>query len=318
MINAHRSDIWKSDVEKSVELYNRWFMEFAPAVYEKTRIKVASDVQKALEVLDNLMHITPEALIENPTIIPVLRMCTSPPLARDRLTGLAGLTPSLLVTLENTNALPPRMKHTEIMRNFQAICFVISNLLDKNIFTWLDKRKQPSSQEIINASRIVADRLCAAVANPIIKNAQEKRQLDLIEQYLNRLGYKKLSDSVPFEKMPRGTYCFRMNIPVILSENEGTTVNLPIDVVIRRRYAAKDEFPILIECKSAGDFTNTNKRRKEEAIKMIQLRKTYGNKAKLYLFLCGYFDIGYLRYEAAEGLDWIWEHRIEDMEQLKL
>ena len=31
------------------------------------------------------------------------------------------------------------------------------------------------------------------------------------------------------------------------------------------------------------------------------------------LFLCGYFDTGYLGYEAAEGIDWIWEHRIEDM-----
>ena len=34
--------------------------------------------------------------------------------------------------------------------------------------------------------------------------------------------------------------------------------------------------PILIEAKSAGDFTNTNKRRKEEATKVHQLRATYG------------------------------------------
>ena len=27
---------------------------------------------------------------------------------------------------------------------------------------------------------------------------------------------------------------------------------------------------------------------------------------------------GYLGYEAAEGIDWIWEHRIEDMEHLGL
>jgi hypothetical protein len=27
------------------------------------------------------------------------------------------------------------------------------------------------------------------------------------------------------------------------------------------------------------------------------------------LFLCGYFDSGYLGYEAAEGIDWIWAHR---------
>ncbi len=34
------------------------------------------------------------------------------------------------------------------------------------------------------------------------------------------------------------------------------------------------------------------------------------------LFLCGYFDSGYLGYEAAEGTDRIWEHRISDLHQL--
>ena len=67
-----------------------------------------------------------------------------------------------------------------------------------------------------------------------------------------------------------------------------------------------------VECKSAGDFANTNKRRKEEAMKMTQLKATYGEDISFILFLCGYFDTTYLGYEASEGIDWIWEHRIED------
>ena len=63
------------------------------------------------------------------------------------------------------------------------------------------------------------------------------------------------------------------------------------------------------------ETTNTNKRRKEEAVKIQQLRKTYGNKIAFDLFLCGYFDSGYLGYEAAEGIDWVWEHRIDDLAQ---
>ena len=78
------------------------------------------------------------------------------------------------------------------------------------------------------------------------------------------------------------------------------------------------KIPVLIEAKSAGDFTNVNKRRKEEATKIRQIRGTYGEKARFVLFLCGYFDSGYLGYEAAEGIDWIWEHRIEDVEKLGL
>lgn len=64
----------------------------------------------------------------------------------------------------------------------------------------------------------------------------------------------------------------------------------------------KDRLPILIEAKSAGDFTNTNKRRKEEAIKIQQLQAAYGENVPFVLFLCGYFGSDYLGYEAAEGI----------------
>ena len=79
--------------------------------------------------------------------------------------------------------------------------------------------------------------------------------------------------------------------------------------------AKPGDFPALFEAKSAGDFTNTNKRRKEEAVKMHQLKRTYGPNIAFDLFLCGYFDSGYLGYEAAEGIDWVWEHRINDLEK---
>ena len=34
---------------------------------------------------------------------------------------------------------------------------------------------------------------------------------------------------------------------------------------------------------------------------------------QLNLFLCGYFDGAYLGYVAAEGIDWVWGHRINDL-----
>ena len=46
---------------------------------------------------------------------------------------------------------------------------------------------------------------------------------------------------------------------------------------------------------------------------VCQLTKKYGRGIEFMLFLCGYFDSGYLGYEAAEGIDWVWEHRIEDL-----
>jgi type II restriction enzyme len=103
-----------------------------------------------------------------------------------------------------------------------------------------------------------------------------------------------------------------MNVPVQL-ESDANTVNIPVDVIIMSQSSRAGDLPLFVEAKSAGDFTNTNKRRKEEAMKIAQLRNTYGTSARFILFLCGYFDSGYLGYEAAEGIDWVWEHRIDDL-----
>jgi hypothetical protein len=154
------------------------------------------------------------------------------------------------------------------------------------------------------------------MADPIIRNAQERRQLQMIGDYLKHKGYKQKPHppTKPLTEMEPGTFTFRMNVTV----GEATKVKIPIDVVIQRKAPRASRLPILVEAKSAGDFTNVNKRRKEEAKKMSQLKAHFGAGVEFILFLCGYFNAGYLGYEAADGMDWIWEHRIEDMAQLGL
>jgi hypothetical protein len=107
-------------------------------------------------------------------------------------------------------------------------------------------------------------------------------------------------------------------VPALATDDGEKRVNIPVDVAVRAKTAKARELPVCIEAKSAGDYTNVNKRRKEEAQKMSQLRRTYGDRVKYLLFLCGYFDSGYLGYEASEGIDWVWEHRIDDLAELGL
>jgi hypothetical protein len=189
-------------------------------------------------------------------------------------------------------------------------------LIDHDIFPWLNAGKEPTDHERDRASTIVADRLCSAVANPIVRNAQEQRQLALLGDWLDKRGYRKQShpSGKPLAEMEPGTYSFRMNLAV----GKSVKVNIPVDVVIQPRKPRKGRLPILVEAKSAGDFTNTNKRRKEEATKIHQLQASYSKDVCLILFLCGYFGSDYLGYEAAEGIDWVWEHRIDDMAKLGL
>jgi len=240
-------------------------------------------------------------------------MATCPPLARDRLIGLAYANKNLVNVMED-GKLPSRMKPQDLTDNLSRIAGIIVKILDHDIFPWTTAGIRPSDEERHRASTIVADRLCGAVSDPIIRNAQERRQLSYIGSHLKKKGYKEkaLSPSQDIHSMQPGTFSFRTNVVV----GDTYKVNIPIDVIIQPQKPHPNGMPILIEAKSAGDFTNTNKRRKEEGMKVHQLRDTYGENTELTLFLCGYFDGGYLGYEATERIDWIWEHRIDDLDQL--
>jgi len=314
-VNRDKVDLWKSDVARSVDFYNDWFMTFAPKAFRDTRIETTKQVEQALQWTENLTNIRPETLQNYPSVLPMLRMTTCPPIARDRLVGLAGISPNLVKSMEIDNRVPPKMKSRELNEHLEKIGDIIEKMADPDIFVWKERGDKGTREEVHRASTIVADRLCGAVADPIIRNAQEQRQLAAIKSWLEARGYRQLAsgEAEDWLSMPKGTFSFRFNIPVTM--DGGKQVNIPVDAVIMRKDAKDGDFPALFEAKSAGDFTNTNKRRKEEAIKIQQLRKTYGHKITFDLFLCGYFDSGYLGYEAAEGIDWVWEHRIDDLAQ---
>ena len=257
-------------------------------------------------------NISTDVLKSNPQILPILRMCTCPPIARDRLIGLGDISPNLVKTMEISSKLPKLLSSEKLDIELAKITKIIQHLLDPDIFPWVAAKTNPTENDVFRASSIIADRLCGSLSDPIIRNAQEKRQLAAIRHWLEQKGYTEFK-SMPgsqFMEMPAGTFSFRMNVPVF---KEDKKTNMPIDAVIKPHGSDQNTYPLLFEAKSAGDVTNTNKRRKEEAIKMQQLRHTYGDHIHFNLFLCGYFDSGYLGYEASEGIDWVWEHRIDDL-----
>ncbi len=313
-VNLDKPHQWKADIIQSVDMYNDWFMKFAPDAFRKTRIQTTKDVEDTLKSTGNLTDIRPEILRQHPEVLPTLRMSTCPPLAVDRLIGLAKVSKSFVKTMDRDKKIPPRMSKTRLDEELSKIGAIIEKMADPDIFVWRGRMEPPTEAEIHRAATIIADRLCGAEANPIIRNAQEKRQLSAIKAWLEARDYRHVvsGDGMTFENMPPGSFSFRMNVPVKLEGGVGQ-INIPIDAAIMPKTAIEGDFPVFIEAKSAGDFTNVNKRRKEEAVKMAQLHSTYGDRVRFNLFLCGYFDSGYLGYEAAEGIDWVWEHRIDDL-----
>lgn len=319
LINADKPNLWKSDVERSIDFYNDWFIRFAPETYRTQRGITTAAVLDAFNKTSNLTRILPEVLREAPGLLPILRMVTAPPLARDRLMGLAHVGKSLIDALEGKENVPPRlpkrMSANDLQENLQKLCDVLAELIDGDLIPWVASEGKPPKQELDRTATVIADRMCGASSDPIIRNAQEKRQLATLKRWLKRNGYKEISTQQARDPyaMPLGTFTFRLSLP---AGNRKSSVNIPIDCVIKPLTAKTNDLPILIEAKSAGDATNTNKRRKEEAQKFRQLKERYGNSVKFLLFLCGYFEPGYLGYEAAEGIDWVWEHRTSDFQSL--
>lgn len=315
ILNRYNIDSWKEDSWVSVDYYNNWFMQSAPDAYKHARKGVLDKVKDTFNAFDLLKNITPENLLKRPEALSILRACMAPPLAIDRLAGLCLSGRTLITRLEN-GKLPSKSNEQELLDSLVRICEILNKLRDTYLFPWIENLQRPSIQTINRSAAIIADRITGALADPIIRNSQEQRQLKSIKVFLEEKGYDYIhsSEIVAVKEMPPKTFSFHINCPVHVGEK---VIKMPIDVAIQTEETkSRHIMPLLVECKSAGDFANTNKRRKEEAVKALQLRHTYGSEICFILFLCGYFDTSYLGYEASEGIDWVWEHRITDFNLL--
>jgi hypothetical protein len=332
-VNRDKPHIWAGDIQKSVALYNAWYTTAAPRAFADARGQTAARVVQTLKTTENLCKIKPEFLIEHPETLVVLRTITSPPTARERLAGLAGVRKTFVDSIEKHGRFPTRMGRIERAANLTKLINVITKLADPELFPWLAACRQPTEAEAQRAAYVIADRYCLAVADPIIRNSQERRQLAIIKTWLEARGYRQseAGSGMTHDRMKPGDFSFRLNIPATLRvaadeaedagldvDEDSGTVNIPVDAAIMPLAAKRGDLPLMVEAKSAGDFTNVNKRRKEEATKMAQLRATFGDRVTYFLFLCGYFNEGYLAYEASEGIDWVWEHRPDDLAQFGL
>ena len=177
-VNLDKPQTWKADITQSVDMYNDWFMKFAPKAFRETRIKTTKAVEDTLHTTANLTNIKPAILRKHPEVLATLRMSTCPPIAVDRLIGLAGVSSNLVKTIEEKSRFaatndygrgghPTRKNRDRLLRRWPILIFLFG----------LNERYPATEAEIHRAATIVADRLCGAVANPIIRNAREKRQL---------------------------------------------------------------------------------------------------------------------------------------------
>src|ERR1051326_7671606 len=61
-VNLDKPQQWKADIVQSVDMYNKWFMKFAPQAFRDTRTRTTKDVEAALHSTSNITNIQPAVL----------------------------------------------------------------------------------------------------------------------------------------------------------------------------------------------------------------------------------------------------------------
>ncbi len=298
---------WQRDINQSVEDYNEWYLAKSPGMFAEARARAVVDVEETMRATDDFSAFDADSLIARPGMLGVARMCVSPSMARDRFVSFSGANKNLVTRMERGGALPVRVRMLRVQ--LEVMCNFLRPLLDPDLFCWLGENRAPAAYERERALLVVGERLANALYLPVLRNAQEARQKELLRAYLEGEGFEE-SVLPPF-KMAPGAFGFGRNVPVVRADGERQ--NLPVDCVVS---PLDPELPMAcVELKSAGDYTNVNKRRKEEADKHQALKRTYEDKAVFVLQLFGYFNRPYLGFEASAGIDWAWDHRLGDLDQ---
>lgn len=296
---------WLEDIQRSVTDYDAWYRAKTPVMFAQEKDRADFEVREAMVVTDCFRALTPEALIARPSITCVARMCISPPLARDRLISMSGVSKGLVTSMEQKELIPRSARqHPE---QLEVLCAFLRSMLDDKLCCWLEDDRAPSKAELDRALLLIGERLASAFYLAVFRNAQEKRQKKLLRAYLKDEGFEESLDR-PFDMLP-GMFAFGKDIGA--AQRNGELQKLPADCVVR---PLDPGMPLAcIELKSAGDFTNVNKRRKEESSKRDALERAYGGEVTFLLQLFGYFGVTYLKYKAAAGIDWAWDHRLRDL-----
>ena len=53
-INADKPHLWKADIAASVDLFNQWFLLFAPKAYRDSRAAATVHVEEAIQLTEDL------------------------------------------------------------------------------------------------------------------------------------------------------------------------------------------------------------------------------------------------------------------------
>lgn len=309
-LNATSVTLWEADRARAKESIIKWLAESSEI--STKRLEVEGRAKNVFQMLIGQKTLA-EIIFQNPGSLLFLRSVTRRNIGTSQIATFLEMTTSAYEAYEaGKKSLP--------LETANKIANLLATELDTSIVSWILSENIPSESEITRTVVISADRILQRATSTQLRYMHEPRQLGILKKFLESRGYTEVPGKGivnPKTDLAQGTFAFRVNV-------DGTTVdgiNLKqnVDTLVMPKTASSEVFPIFIEAKSMTDEVNPNKRQKEEAQKVDNLRRrwqTEDERINFILLLGGTVPKRYLEVEAGSGLDWIWEHRVEDLAEL--
>lgn len=308
-MNANNPEAWEEDRKTAKAEIIDWLSENSDTSQKRTELE--TDLDGKLKKTSHFESIF-QLLIAEPGLLQGLRALTRRDIGTSQIATFLGISTSTFEAIERgAKPMDP------ILTNLSSL---LEKELDKSLAGWMIEKREPSSDEIVRAKIVAADRIIKRTASTELRYRHEPRQLDKLKIFLQSRNFEEIDGAGirnPKTDIPIGKYAFRVNIEG--KTIDGVSLNQNVDTLIMPHTSKRDSLPIFLEAKSMTDEVNPNKRQKEEAQKVDSVRRKWqvpGIHLNFILLLGGTVPRRYLEVEAGSGLDWIWEHRIEDLDRL--
>lgn len=308
-MNAKNPERWEDDRVIAKKEIISWLAEAADA--KDLRISIEQKTRKVLEKIVGVKSLK-QVILDDTGSLTVLRSLTR------RDIGASQMATFLETTTNNLESVEAGRKTSDHIADSAEE--ILLKELDQSISGWILEGKKPTDEEFNRALWIASDRILRRSTSTDLRYKHEPRQLEKLENFLRGEGYTPVESSSikePRSGMPKGTYAFRVNIQGQTSD--GLALMQTVDALIKPFSRSDNLLPIFLEAKSMTDEVNPNKRQKEEAQKVESARRrwqTETERLNFILLLGGTVPKRYLQVEAGSDLDWVWEHRVEDLKVL--
>jgi hypothetical protein len=280
------SDELRASRLQAEALFKAQRREEGPMAFSEVCTKVEPIVRNALHATDDLLSLTGDIFLKDPLLFQTLRNFCGPPISEEDLWTLVG---------------GPKFKRVP-PDYAEDTAEVISLVIDRVRFPWVETRRRPSTAEVDTAVLATTVLLATRMIGTSRRGASSARQEAAVGDILESARYKLDPARTPIQlidELDRGCY-----------SRERKVAEAKCDVPVR----LLDGRLLAIECKVSNGPKNGWKRlNREVGGKSETWRLHFGTQVITAVVLAGVLDLSCLEATQAQHVALFWEHDLKPL-----